>query len=70
MYDSLQAQLRVRALCRDPPRTCALTSASSTVTRTARTRAARAAVNKTLPSTEAFRFNVFADRILFLNTGF
>lgn len=32
--------------------------------------AAPTAVNKTLPNTEVFHFNVFADRILFFNTGF
>lgn len=35
-----------------------------------RARAAPTAVNKTLPNTKVFHLNVFADRILFFNTGF
>lgn len=35
-----------------------------------RAQAALPAVNKTLPNTEVFHLNAFADRILFFNTGF
>lgn len=35
-----------------------------------RAQAAPTAVNKTLPNIQVFHLNVFADRILFFNTGF
>lgn len=69
MYDSSQAQLCVHALCynlyvREPVFPCRVDTGGK------RAQAAPTAVNKTLPNIEVFHLNVFADRILFFNTGF